>query len=305
VNAVRAVRERLARLGALLLAAGVAGLGLYGTRFYSALPERLPSPLDWRAAAALLARDGRPGDAVALAPWWAERAREALPASLPVLAFSRFAGEELVGIRRVWLVALPAAPGFRRDAEEDLVERASAVEGPLRLGGLEVTRVDLRAPAVPIAFLPDRLRSADVKVGGEPCVAVAAGGFRCPGGAAVAREVREVDLLPRPCVFGTTSADPSRPISIAFPGVRLGSSLRGHAGVVGEAALEGDGPLHVEVSIDGRDAAGVELVPGDTAWRPFTTDTSSQAGRTATVTFTVSDAGSEPRPFCLDACALP
>jgi hypothetical protein len=178
VKAVRAVRERFARLGALLLAAGVAGLGLYGIRFDSALPERLPSPLDWRAAAARLARDGQPGDVVALAPWWAERARQALPASLPVLAFPLLAGEDLVGVRRVWLIALPAAPGFRRDVEEDLALRASAVEGPLRLGGLEVTRVDLRAPALPIAFLPDRLDSADVRSGADPCAAGLGGGFR-------------------------------------------------------------------------------------------------------------------------------
>ncbi|MFL5272265.1 MAG: hypothetical protein ACJ79E_09425 [Anaeromyxobacteraceae bacterium] len=297
---------RVARLGALGLALGVGGLGLYGLWFEATLARRLPSPLDWRAAAALLAREARPGDAVALAPAWAERAREVLPPMLPVLAFPRLAGEDLVGVERVWLVALPSAPGYRAADRDGLVARAAALEGPLALGALEVTRIDLRAPTLPLAFLPDRLEAAEVTEGGAPCAARPGGGFECPSGAGVAREVREVDLLPRPCISGSTGGDPARPIAIAFRGVRLGKRLRGHAGVVGEAALEPDGALRVEVAVDGRHAASLEVAGGDVRWHAFEADTAREAGRAAAVTFTVSDtAAGDPRPFCLDAYALP
>jgi hypothetical protein len=294
----------VARLGALALALGVGGLGLYGLWFEATLARRLPSPLDWRSAAALLARDARPGDAVALAPAWAERAREVLPPTLPVLAFPRLAGEDLVGVQRVWLVALPAAPGYRTDGRDGLIARAAAVEGPLALGALELTRIDLRAPTLPLAFLPDRLDAAEVTEGGQPCAARPGGGFACPDGASVAREVREVDLLPRPCISGSTGGDPARPLAIAVRGVRLGKRLRGHAGVVGDAALEPDGALRVEVAVEGRRAASLDVEGGDVRWQSFEVDTTREAGRTAAVTFTLGDAG-DPRPFCLDAYALP
>ena len=295
------------RAAALLLSAGVAGLGLHGMRFWSTLPDRLPSALDWRAAAALLARDARAGDAVALAPWWAERAREVLPAALPVLAFPRLAGEDLPGVRRVWLLALPDAPGHGHALEHDLVARADAMEGPQRLGALALTRFDLRAPVLPMTFLPDRLAAAQVALGGRPCAADARGGFRCGAPAiAVASEVREVNLLPRPCVVTRQLRHAAGPLSMTFPAVRLGRALRGHAGAVGEAALGGEAPIQLRVKIDGEDVGGVELAPGDTSWRPFEVDTASEAGRAHDVTFTVTAVDSEEeRSLCFDAYALP
>jgi hypothetical protein len=294
------------RGAALLLGAGVAGLGLHGMIFWSTLPDRLPSALDWRAAAALLARDGRAGDAVALAPWWAERAREVLPAALPVLAFPRLAGEDLPGVRRVWLLALPDAPGHGDALEHDLVARAAAIDGPQRLGALTLTRFDLRAPVVPMTFLPDRLAAAQIALGGRPCAADARGGFRCGAPAiAVAREVREVDLLPRPCVVTSPPPDAAAPLAVTFPGVRLGRALRGHAGAVGEAALGGEAPIQLRVNIDGQDVGGVELAPGDTSWRAFEADTVRQAGRAHDVTFTVTAVADEDRLLCFDAYALP
>jgi len=292
------------RHAAALLAAGVAILGLQGMAFYSTLPERLPSPIDWRSAAALLGRDARPGDAVALAPWWAERAREVLPASLPVMAFPRLAGEDLVGVRRVWLVGLPRAPGYRWDLEDDLVARAGAVEGPQRLGGLEVARYDMRSPTLPLAFLPDRLAAAEVTMGGRACIQDGRGVFRCgvSSSALVSREVREVDGLPRPCLHAQPSAVP---LVITFHDVPIGRSLRGHTGIVGEAALGGDAPVRVAVALDGRDLGTAEEPPARPGWHVFQLETLRDAGRIRTLTFSVSSSASQPRPLCLDAYTLP
>jgi len=295
------------RHGAALFAMGVAALGCYGMSFYSTLPERLPTALDWRSAAALLARDARPGDAVALAPWWSERAREVLPASFPVLAFPRLAGEDLVGVRRVWLLSLPGAPGHRPDLERDLGARASAVIGPERLGGLEVARYDLRTPTVPLAFLPDLLATATVSIGGRSCARGARGRFRCPAppSVVVAREVREVDSLPRPCLCARPPPEPGTPLTIAFPAVPLGRALRGHTGIAGEAALAGAGSIRLSVKVDEEDIGATEVPPARPGWQAFQLDTSRQAGRVGTVTFTVTAAKVDRRDLCFDAYTLP
>src|SRR5512140_1014487 len=80
--------------GALLVVA-VGGLGAVGAAFPAALRRLLPGQDDWAAAGALLARDARPGDAVVVSPAWAERLRAVAPPRLPVIAYPRFAGEDL------------------------------------------------------------------------------------------------------------------------------------------------------------------------------------------------------------------
>jgi hypothetical protein len=294
-----------ARHHAWLLALGTCACGLFGMAFQSGLAARLPSPVDWRAAAALVARDARPGDAVALQPHWAERARELFPASLPVLAFPRYAAEDLLGVRRVWLVSAPAAPRLRTGVEDDLTARAAGLAGPERLGALEVTRLDLRAPSVPVAFLPDRLATAVVAVAGRACALDAGGVFRCreAPGAAVTRAVREVDFLPRPCLV-VTPAGPAA-LAVTFPAVPLGRTLRGHLGVVGDAALEGEDPVRLVVAVDGRPVGAVEAPPGEPGWFAFEADTSREAGRAHEVALTVESAAGERRPVCVDAYALP
>ena len=288
-----------------MFAAGIAALGTYGLWFYAALPGRLPSPLDWRAAAALLGRDARPGDAVALDPWWAERAREVLPAWIPVMAFPRLAGEDLLGVRRVWLLSLPRAPGLRRELEGDLAARSAAVAPAQRLGRLEVKRFDLRSPTIPIAFLPDRLGTASVTVGDRACARDARGLFRCPAApfVTVARQVREVDYLPRVCLYAHPA--PGEPLAIRFPAVPLGRELRGHTGIVGEAALAGEAPVLLTVNIDGEKAGAAEEPPAEPGWHPFRIETSRLAGRAADVTFVITSDDVDQRHFCFDAFVLP
>ncbi len=290
-------------------AALVAVLGLWGIAFQARLPSRLPSALDWQAAASLLQRDARPGDAVALSPMWAERAREILPASIPVMALPRYAREieDLVGVRRVWLLALPGAPGKSALIESDLSARAASQDGPQRLGALAVTRYDLRTPTLPLAWLPDRLAGARVALGDRPCAPDAAGAVRCPGPPwmRVAREVREIDFLPRPCLYAHPGTDPRAPLSIEFPAVPMGRVLRGHTGIIGEAALGGRAPVRMVVEVDGAFLANVEEPPRKPGWHVFHLDTSRLAGRSRTVTFRISAADDARRWFCFEAMTLP
>ncbi len=297
------------RLLAGAFAALVAALGLWGLWFQARLPHRLPSALDWRAAAALLEREARPGDAVALSPMWAERARQVLPPTLPVMAFPRYdpREEDLVGVRRVWLLSLPDAPRRSRLAEADLARRSALRDSPQRIGGLEVTRFDLRAPTIPLAFLPDRLAGARVSLGDRPCPADAGGVFRCPGPPwlRVAREVREVAFLPRPCLLAHPGPDPRAPVAIELRDVPIGRTLRGHTGIVGEAMLRGEAPVRLEVRLDGELLGAAEEPPRTPGWHAFQIDTARRAGTSGTFLFLVSSPDARERHFCFDAMTLP
>lgn len=299
-----------------MLAAAVAGLGVFGLVFQTTLPARLPTGLDWRAVSALVERDARPGDVVVLSPMWAERAREVLPerlaahpeSPLVVMAYPRYAraAEDLVGVRRVWLVSLPWAPGASNAIAADLAARAAAVDGPQRLGAIEVTRYDLAFPVLPLAWLPDRLASAKVSLGGRPCALDAGGVFRCPGPpwVHVSREVREIDYLPRPCLYAHPSSDPGAPLVVEFPAVPMGRVLRGHTGIIGEAMLVGNGPVHLAVTVDGEEVGAVVEPPGTPGWHTFQIDTTRHTGRDATVAFTVTAADPWQRVFCFEAMTL-
>jgi len=287
------------RATAIGLSGALALAGVLAVLAQARLPGRLPSARDWEALRALLEREARPGDAVALSPHWAERAREVLPASLPILAHARFAGEDLVGVRRVWLVSLVDAPGFSFAPEVDLVQRAARSDPPGRVGALEVTRYDVAFPVLPLAFLPDRLALAEVSRGGVRCDADGAGGFRCGGASArVAREVREVAGAPRPCLVAVPGD--GEPLTFDFPPVRVGRLLRGHAGAVGSARLAA--PLRVAVLVDGEEAGAAEV--SGAAFAPFQMDTTRFAGRNRRVSLVVSTPGGGAE-VCLDAVTLP
>jgi hypothetical protein len=310
----------------LLSAAG----GAYGLYFHTALPRRLPTETDWKATAALLARDAKPGDAVALAPMWAERARIALPASLPILALPGYAGEDLIGIRRLWVLSLPNAPGTTaRRIEAEVGARAKAVEGPQELGALRLTRYDLTEPLRPLAWLPDRLAQAKVTLGEARCeredaarplrrmARVRAGtaprsqGFRCPGGAwmRVAPEIREIDELPRSCIYAHPGPDPRAPLTIEFPGVPMGGVLRGHVGIIGEQALGGRSRVRMTIKVDGHFLGLVEEPPPDVAigtpdWRPFRFPTDDHQGKEHTLAFQIAADDATARSFCFEAMTL-
>jgi hypothetical protein len=290
------------RATAIALAAAVALAGAWSVVAQARLAGKLPSPLDWAAARALVERDARSGDAAAVSPPWAERAREVLPSFVPVLAQARFAGEDLVGVRRVWLVSLPDVPWSRWEAEIDLAERSARAETPARLGALEITRYDLADPTLPLAFLPDRLGHAAVTLGGLPCQAEGAGRFRCGEGAVeVAREVRDVGGVARPCLTASAAASLDAPLAVAFPPMRIGRTLHGHSGPTDLGPPAGPAPVRLAVLLDGEEVGAAEL-PG-AAWTPFRVDMARSAGQVRTLSLVLTSPGR--LALCLDALVLP
>jgi hypothetical protein len=291
-------RPSARRAVALAFAAALTIVGTWSIFTQARLPRRLPSALDWAAARALLERDARPGDAVALAPPWAERAREVLPAAVPVLTHDRYAREELVGARRVWLVGLRRSPYHGWDQALDLVERASRSGPPARLGMLEVTRHDLAFPSLPLAFLPDRLAQATVTLGDVPCEATGPSRFRCGGGAVVLeRALRDVGGVPRPCLSARSDAALGAPLLVAFPAGRIGRTLVGHAASPGPAS-----PVRVAVVLDGEEVGAAELA-GGAAWSQFRVDMTRSAGQARALSLILTSPG--PLAVCLDAAVMP
>jgi hypothetical protein len=293
-------RVPLPRAAAISFAAATAALSGWAVLAQAGLPARLPAALDWAAARELLERDARPGDGVAISPPWAERAREILPASVPVFAQRRYAGEDLVGVRRMWLLSLRDAPWFSWEAEVDLLERARRADPAERLGAIEASRHDIAFPTLPLAFLPDRLARASVHLGDEECPPDAGGKFRCGDGTEVERAVREVAGVARPCLVATATAPQAAALRIAFGPVRLGRTLHGHVGRAG--APGSDRPIRIVVEVDGDEIGAVEVSPSRFA--PFRVDMSRLAGQTRPLSLTVSGPGALA-PLCLDASILP
>lgn len=269
-----AARPSGPRAAAIATLAGVAAASIAALVSQAGLPGRLPGPLDWQALAALLARDARPGDAVVVAPPWLERLREVAPHGVPVLAAARPGDEPLPGVTRVWLVTAPGAPRFDWAAERALAKRAVRAD-PQRLGGLEVVRLDLSAPLLPLAALADR----------------------APPPAAAA--LREAGGLPRRCLV--LSPVPGAPLVVPFPATRLGRTLGGHAAFL---PGPGDAPVRLAFQVGGAEVGAVELRPAD-GWLAWQVDTSRFASGAHAVTLVATTAGAASRPVCLEALALP
>jgi len=263
--ATRPPKRRLAARG-LVVALLLLGLGSLDAR--ARLSGRLPSSLDWRALTALLERDARPGDLVALFPPWLERAREAVPARLPVLATSALDAEWLPGVRRVWLVA---AGGVSTFGPRPPLSSRSAAADTQQVGQLQVTRIDLAGPVTTLGSLAER--------GGAPA--------RWRDVEGVAR--RCLELAPRP---GT-------PARIELPRLRLGGALAGHAALL---SPDTSAAARLVFRVDGGPTIPM-AVTVRSGWLPFRIDTSGLgAGARTLVIEAEGPAGSA---VCLEAQVLP
>jgi len=262
--AARAPRRQLA---AQALVLGLIALGLASLDARQRLTDRLPSPRDWRALTALLERDARPGDLVAILPPWLERSRMAVPARLPVLATSALDTEWLPGIRRVWLVAATGVTTLGRRLP--LADRSSVADAQ-QVGGLRVTRLDLAEPVLPLASLTER-------------------------SGAVTRW-REVQGAARRCLELTPG--PGNPAIMALSNLRLGGSLAGHVALLPPSS----GPATLRIRLDDGPPVAIEVTARG-GWQFFTVDTVPHADTSHAVT--VEAAAPAGVSLCVEGMVLP
>jgi hypothetical protein len=243
------------------------GAALFGLGFQLTVPSRHIPDADYRAAAALVARNAQPGDAVLLYPWWTERARLFLPEGLPVVGYLGSDTDDLWEHPRIWLLAAPGLPrsdldGFLKGfgpGRAPLPLEGNA--GPRTLGKLSValyrndrarpvrwSAVDHQAQARVYLEHPDGRR--------EAC-AYDRGAFRCPRRLTVSAGWHELFYQPRRCLFMHAPGGPERLVA-EFEHVPGGATLRLSGGIIWEHAWKHERSLTpYDVSLREADGAVV------------------------------------------------
>jgi hypothetical protein len=263
-----AARPPRRRLAAQALALSLLLVGLVSLDARGRLAGRLPSVRDWQALTALLERDARPGDLVAILPPWLERAREAVPARLPLLASSTLDAEWLPGVRRVWLVTAGGVTSF--GPRLPLAARTATAD-PQQVGQLRVTRLDLASPVTTLYALADQ-----------------------PG---APTRWSEVQGVVRRCL--ELAARPGEPARLAWPRLKLGGALAGHAALLGGPS---DGQAGLRVRLGEEPPVSIEVAARG-GWIPFRVDTTRFAGRGLALALEADlPAGAA---LCLEAVVLP
>ena len=266
---------------------------------------RVPGDDAWRRAAALVRAELRSGDAVTVAPTWADPIlRRHLGDLIPLAMAGR---SDLAAYRRLWALSIR---GHRPD-----VPGAAGPTLQREFGPVTVLRYDLPTPTVR-HDLVEHLFDARVEQGkrAEPCplrtLAPPRGGglgkgvippgkrFVCNAKSArgfVAPVVLEdLALAPRYCTFHP--ALKRGPVRVTFANVPLADELVFHAGLYYEDERHGKGaPVHMRVLIDGAERGSLTHRDGD-GWVRFTVPTPAHAP--ATVTIEVDSSRPHKRGFC-------
>jgi hypothetical protein len=245
---------------------------LFALIFWIRLPGELPSDDDYKALFAALQKEGRPGDALTVLPFWAQRARTYIH-GIPFIGYPALASEpDVERSDRLWVVAQPDLP--RSDAAESLREldqKLRPVGEKRRFGPLILALYETR---------PERVTSYDFR---------AHLGDAQASPAAARVEWHEFDYLPRSCIRPPQSVQQS---TFVYSGVALNHGVRGGFGVLGS------GDARVAISVDGREAPPIELVAGQRSWQHFEVPVGVTGGDHS-VTLTVSG-----RNVCFDAVAF-
>lgn len=290
----------------------VLACALLSLAFYARLPAAFPSPDDEAALRQRLSELARPGDAILLAPHWAERAR-LFGLAAPVLNLSRHATDaDLAGFARLFVLSFDELPRADRDATFDLLERAGfvATGSPETFGALSLTRFvptatrDILFRATDALSRPQTRASAVNARGQRLACRRAAHGLHCqdhPRRSRLSAETREIHFKPYRCL--TFAPLGSRPLALDFSDVPHGQSLDLVAGPIGQAHLRHTphAPLTLSATIDGDKVGQWQWRPGDSAEKRATIDMSHLGKGPHTLHFEVTGDDRRHVDFCFEA----
>lgn len=195
-------------------------------------------------------------------------------------------------------------------------------ERDLRFGGLELRFARARRPFRVGTRLPASLAAAhaSLEANGEllPCAwgsygvvsgnlgsgpALPSERFSCPGAQVARSFVTDLSYFPHDAVFTEVPGD-GRVVSVAFPGVELGSVLRGGFGLYVEAERDGRGaPVVLEWRVDGRSIGTLTHHDGE-GWKSFELTTGAERGARGTVELRLRSPGGQRRLVGVDAVTL-
>ena len=287
----------------------VVAVALGALLFHATLPGRMPSDADYQAAAAAVRAELQSGDAVAVLPEWAEKARMFLP-GVPFVSAPVLADADLSRVKRLWIVELPSLPRAEVARSERAGTAQMSADGPpRRFGNVVLKRFVNRAFHEPRFDFTRELGRANVwlDVPGRR-IDCARDGERhdCGRGLSVAHEIREVQFAPHDCV-GANPVGRDIPLVVDYPDALLANHLTVMAAVTGEMGWrhgEGQTPVDLTVEIDGQRAGALTIPVGTVPPQHLELDTARFDPKVPhDVRFAVATSNPKDREFCFDAAS--
>jgi hypothetical protein len=284
-------------------AAVVAAVALFCLVFQLRLPTQLPTDADFAAVKDVLEKEGQPGDAVLLYPWWTEHARLVVPESIPVVGYQGSDEDPLPRNARIWVLAQPNLPRANFSAFIKVFSPKRTPQGEARqFGNLSLQRFEnghFQQPLLTASDAVGRLQVYWESPGGErrPC------GFdgrihRCPQGH-VAAEWHETKFKPRRCLRFYPPGGPAKLVA-ELSGVPQAAAASLEAGFIWDRGAFHDRPLsvtHFTLEVVGGETRTLDIPP-----RLETEQRVSMGAVPAgsTVRMTVQADLAELREFCAD-----
>jgi len=266
------------RSSAVALAVLVLGLAMVEAANAWMAPTRAPTDRDWRAAAARVRAEFRPGDLIVAAPAWADPLmRHELGDLVPIAVAGRM---DAADFGRVWEIA-------QRGARAPETAGGRVVQSS-RHGALSLRLWEKPKSRVVFDFLAGwRTASLSVRrAGGETPCWLGQDRFQCGDGTGLGPELLEVDTTSR----NGLGVEPQERATTAleYESVPLGHELTVAAGLHSVWLRKaGDGKVEVRVLIDGR-AVGSLQASSASGWSLRRFDTTAWAGRSGRVRFEIT-----------------
>ena len=295
---------------ALWLLVPVLGLAELGAQFYDA--RRAPREAEWQDIAPVIRRMRSDGEAVIVAPYWAEPwARHVLgDGQMPLAQVARPDASPFPRVVEVSILGqnAPELRGWQVEQSEQhgrFRVRVMSNPEPISIrydfvNALGPAAVHVRGPSGECAWT-ERARVENGGLGGHPTYP--AHRFNCSGGGSHfvgVTVIDDKDYRPRRCIWASPAV--GGPLSVTFKDVPLGASIYGYAGSPWVMVRDGDGsPVTLQARVNG-EVVGSHVQRDQMGWARFSFSTAQFSGRRAAVEISVTSDDYQ-KPFCFYADA--
>jgi len=264
------------------------------------LPTTHVKDNDYQAAVEVLNAHAQPGDVLLLNPWWSERARLFIPESVPVVGYLGSDADPLELNPRIWVLEQPNLPEVGRSQFwRAFSQGRTELSSEIRLGNLSL-RLYKNGRARPVLF-DARARLAEAKVylelldGSRQSCQWSGHSHRCPNGAEVLTEWRELKYQPRQCVRFFPPAQGAKLVA-EFANLPAADSVVLMGGYIWEHAVHLGGVTRSDLGLEVNGETSTIPLPPGTDGLQRVEHKSSPAGSTVRVWVTA------PNPADREVC---